>query len=265
MSSAKHFNQSSTPVIARFSDSTGLPKIPDTDPNANPRGFAARFQLGLDEHGRRSHTDIVAHSTPFFPVPTGELFLEFLQSLGNGKVGDFLASHPSAQKFVDAPKPAPSSFDREKFFGVNAFKLVNAEGKETYVRYRIVPVAGEDHLDEAALKGKSDNYLFEEVPEVLKKGPIGLKFLAQVAEPGDVTNDATVHWPESRQIVELGTFHLEGLVDNDAEEQRKIIFDPIPRVKGVEPSDDPLLNVRAGVYLLSGRERRAAHVTQQIT
>jgi len=35
-----------------------------------------------------------------------------------------------------------------------------------------------------------------------------------------------------------------------------MIFDPIPRVDGIEPSDDPLLELRAAVYLLSGRRRR---------
>ena len=42
-----------------------------------------------------------------------------------------------------------------------------------------------------------------------------------------------------------------------------IIFDPIPRVDGIEPSEDPLLNTRADVYLLSGRRRRAAAIWQQ--
>ena len=37
-----------------------------------------------------------------------------------------------------------------------------------------------------------------------------------------------------------------------------MIFDPIPRVDGIEPSDDPLLELRAAIYLLSGRRRRQA-------
>jgi len=41
-------------------------------------------------------------------------------------------------------------------------------------------------------------------------------------------------------------------------EARRIIFDPIPRVDGIEPSADPLFQPRADVYLLSGRRRRAA-------
>jgi hypothetical protein len=32
----------------------------------------------------------------------------------------------------------------------------------------------------------------------------------------------------------------------------------IPRLSGIEPSDDPLLELRAAVYLISGRGRRAA-------
>jgi catalase len=43
--------------------------------------------------------------------------------------------------------------------------------------------------------------------------------------------------------------------DNEAQ-QRHIIFDPIPRVDGIDPSADPLLAPRADVYLATGRRRR---------
>jgi catalase len=42
---APHLNRKSTPVTVRFSDNTGIPLVPDTDPNTNPRGFAVRFHL----------------------------------------------------------------------------------------------------------------------------------------------------------------------------------------------------------------------------
>ncbi|KAK4690481.1 catalase, partial [Lecanoromycetidae sp. Uapishka_2] len=261
LSSAQHFNQPSTPLTIRFSNSTGLPQIPDTDPNANPRGIAIRFNLA--EH---VHTDIIAHSTPFFPTRTGAEFLQLLQSLGAPppKEGEpsaaekFFGSHPAALAFAQAPKPAPSSFAREAYYGVNAFKLVNAEGKDTYFRYRVIPTAGVENLDEAALKGKSDSFLYEELPTRLKSGPVLFKIMAQIAEEGDIIDDATVHWPDSRKLVELGEVRVESVIEENAKEQKKIIFDPIPRIKGVEPSDDPLLEVRAAVYLISGKERRAA-------
>jgi hypothetical protein len=52
---APHITRDSTPVTVRFSNSTGLPLLPDNDPNANPRGLAIRFSLA--EH---VHTDIVS-------------------------------------------------------------------------------------------------------------------------------------------------------------------------------------------------------------
>src|SRR5271169_6732560 len=73
---APHMLRASTPVSARFSSSTGVPVIPDNDPNADPRGLAIRFHLA--EH---SHTDIVSHSTDGFPTHTGDEFLEMLRAL----------------------------------------------------------------------------------------------------------------------------------------------------------------------------------------
>lgn len=162
---------------------------------------------------------------------------------------------------MNDPKPAPLSFATERYFGVNAFKFRAADGKETFVRYRIVP---DEYaiLSKEDLESKSESYLFDELSERLQKGPATLKLVAQLAEEGDTTDDATVHWPEERKVVELGVIKLEEVQGNaeSMKEQKHIIFDPIPRVEGVEASDDPLLDMRAAVYLLSGRSRRAAPV-----
>jgi len=125
-------------------------------------------------------------------------------------------------------------------------------------RYTIVPEAGEEHLDAATAAAKGPDYLFNELNERLAKGPIKFKITVQVAGDGDVVNDATVHWPAERKVVELGTIALTSAVANNAHEQKHIIFDPIPRLDGIEPSDDPLLELRAAVYLISGRRRRTA-------
>src|SRR5215475_10932172 len=91
---APHAAWPSTPVTVRYSNSTGIPTIPDNDPAlSGPRGMAVRFHLG--DH---VHTDIVAHSANGFPVHTGEEFLEFLRAVvasRSGKpegVGAFLAT-----------------------------------------------------------------------------------------------------------------------------------------------------------------------------
>lgn len=186
-----------------------------------------------------------------------------LGALGDGTIGKFLEDNPTAAAFVQDPKPFPDSFATEKYFGVTAFKLIDKDGKETFVRYRIVPDAGYSVLSDADVAGKSKSYLFEELEERLSKGSFSFKFFAQVAEEGDVTDDNTKHWPEERKQVELGTIKLTE-VEPEAEskkDQQRIIFDSLPRVEGVEASADPLLDMRAAVYLISGKERRAAPST----
>ena len=80
----------------------------------------------------------------------------------------------------------------------------------------------------------------------------------QLAEPGDDVTNASVAWPDSRNEVPFGTITLTARVDEQEPERRKLIFDPVPRVDGIDSSGDPLTDVRADVYLLSGRRRRTA-------
>ncbi|KAF2276010.1 heme-dependent catalase [Westerdykella ornata] len=265
LSRAPHFTSPSTRLTLRFSSSTGIPTIPDTEPTANPRGLALRFHLPNLPNGHRHHTDIILHSTPSFPTRTGAEFLELLKLLGGGDKGSidaFLGAHPETQRFLQTPKPSPESFVTERYFGVNAYYLVDSEGKRTAIRYRVVPASGEvRHLSSEDLEKKDRDYLFAELPRRLEaQGPVELVLQAQVAAVGDVVDDATVVWPEEREIVELGRVRIEKAVEEEEslKEQKRVIFDPIPRVEGVEPSADPLLEVRANVYLISGRQRRQA-------
>jgi catalase len=258
---ASHIRNQSTPVTVRFSDSTGIPLIPDNDPNANPRGIAVRFHLG-----ERIHTDIIGHSTDGFPTHTGDEFLEFLRAVaasGASKASPspievFLGSHPAALAFVQAPKPAPSSFARETYFGLTAMRFTNKDGLSRFGRYRIVPEAGNDHLSDAAVAAKGKDFLMDEITQRVSSGPIAFRVVVQVAASGDIVDDATVHWPADRPLTDFGRIVLTAPTADSAATQKQMIFDPIPRVDGIDPSDDPLLELRAAVYLLSGRRRRAA-------
>jgi catalase len=261
LSKAPHFNKPSTSITVRFSNSTGIPVIPDNDPNADPRGCAIRFHLG-----ERVHTDIVAHSTNGFPARTGEDFLGMLTALTNTDMShvagspleQYLGTHPSALAFVQTPKPPPSSFARESYFGLTAMRFITKDGVARYGRYRILPEAGNEHLDPAAVAAKGANYLFEEIEHRIANEPVRFRLVVQLAEQGDTVDDVTVHWPADRTLLDLGRLSFTEPVLDEAHEQKWTIFDPIPRVDGIEPSADPLLELRAAVYLLSGRRRRAA-------
>jgi catalase len=259
---APHIAKASTPVHVRFSDFAGIPNVPDNDPqNASPRGCAIRFQLA--EH---SHTDIVAHSVDAFPARTAEEFLEFLNGLITtdpagphpNAIEQFLGAHPAAMAFVQTPKPIPASFAKESFFAVSSFKFTNAQGLGRYGRYRILPVAGNEYLDEATATAQTPDFLIDEIKERVTKGPIKFRIVVQLAKDGDAVDDATVRWPEDRPQLTFGEISLTGITPNNAGEQQHLIFDPIPRVDGIEASADPLFEPRANIYLMSGRQRRAA-------
>ena len=256
---APHASRPSTAVTVRYSNSTGVPTIPDNDPaQSGPRGIAIRFHLG--DH---DHTDIVAQSTDGFPVRTGEEFLEFLRAVtafaaGQPEAfGSFLAAHPNAKRFVEAPKPIPTSFAREAFFAVTSFKFTNANSVSRHGRFRIRPEAGTEYLSDEAAAAKSHDFLFDEIGPRLAKAPVKLGVFVQMAEPGDDVADASVTWPDNRTEIPFGTVTLTARVDDQVAERRKIIFDPLPRVDGIDSSGDPLTEVRADIYLLSGRRRRA--------
>lgn len=257
---APHAIRPSTPVTLRYSNSTGIPNIPDNDSaHASPRGIAIRFHLSEHEH-----TDIVAHSYDGFPVRTGEEFLQLLRAIaaaGAGKpeaIGAFLGSHPNAKRFVETPKPIPTSFAREAFFGGTAFKFTNASGASRFGRFRIRPNAGTEYLSDAETAAKGPNFLFDELAPRLAKEAVKLGVFVQMAGAGDDVADASTTWPSNRAEIPFGTITLKERVDDQAPERRKIIFDPIPRIDGIDLSGDPLSQVRADIYLLSGRRRRAA-------
>jgi catalase len=259
---APHLQRTSTPATVRFSNSSGIPMLPDNAPNASPRGMAIRFHLA--EH---VHTDIIAHSVDGFPARTADEFVEFLQAIrasgpGAAKptpVENFLATHPAALAFIQAGKPMPTSFSKAAFYAVNAYRFTTAQGVSQYGRYRIQPESGAAYLDPEAEAKAAPNYLFDEIQSRLGSGPVKMRIMVQLASKEDIVDDSTAHWPKSRPEIDFGALELTSVIPNNDAEQRHIIFDPIPRVDGIEPSEDPLLEPRATLYLMSGRRRRASY------
>ena len=160
--------------------------------------------------------------------------------------------------FVQIPKPIPTSFARESFFAVSAFKFTSADGITRFGRYRVLPVAGNEYLGEAQTSTRGRDFLFDEIKERVAKEPVRFRIAVQLAAGGDLTDDATVRWPEDRPQLTFGELSLTEIAPNNAGEQQHIIFDPIARVDGIEASADPLFEPRANIYLMSGRRRRAA-------
>jgi len=255
LTKAALFRGGAVPVTARFSNSTGLPKIPDTDGYADPRGFAVKF--GTDE------LDIVTHSFNGFPAANPDEFGEFLRAIAAStketthpnSLEKFLASHPAAKTFATTQKPPPVSYATTPYFGVNAFAVTNDKGEKAHVRYRLVPAAGEHYLDAAAAKSKGPDYLSSEIRERLGAGPVQFDWFAQVAGAGDKTDDPTAVWPDNRQLVKLGTITINRIADDQGSVDKSLLFLPGNVPDGIEAAD-PMIDVRNAAYAVSFGERQ---------
>src|SRR5262245_6466900 len=180
---APHANRPSTPLSVRFSLTSGVPTAADNDPEAaSPQGIAIRFHLG--DH---VHTDIIGHSHNGFPVRNGEEFLELFRAVvasGPGApkpppIVAFLAAHPAAKAFVEAPKPIPTSFARQAYFAITAFKFTNWTGQSRFGRFRIRPEAGTEFLSAERVAQKTTDFLAAELSARLAQGPAAFRVLVQ--------------------------------------------------------------------------------------
>jgi catalase len=258
LSTAAHLQGKTVPVTVRFSDTTGVPNLPDANPNASPHGIAIRFQLPDDQF-----TDIVSISYDGFPVSTPEDFLAFLNAVAASPadapkptaIETFLGSHPAAKAFATDPKPAPVSFATLPFYGVNSFKFTNAKGVSQYVRYRIVPVAGDHRLSAAEAEKAAPNYLMDELPTRLAKAPVKFKLIVQLAKDGDAINDGSIAWSRDHKEVLLGTLSLTKALPDSAAAEKKLFFSPTNLVDGIAPSADPVLLSRPVAYAFSVARR----------
>jgi catalase len=245
------------PVIARFSDFTGIPDISDADGLANPRGLALKFKLP-----NGGETSIVTHSFNGFPTATAAEFAQLLRTLHESgpdapkptPLEKFLDGHPIAKTFLTTQKPAPQSYATLAYYGVNAFGFLDGRGHETAVRYRFVPKAGEQFLDAAALKAKGPNYLGEEIRARVALAPIVFDWYAQIAAAGDDVANPSVAWPEDRKLVKLGTIEITQLADQATADQEVFLPGRLP--PGIEPLD-PMILLRQQAYPISAAERSA--------
>jgi len=253
LSVASIFSGKPVPATGRFSDATGLPDLADGADAANPHGMSIRFQ---PEGG--SYVDVVLNSLPYFPVATGEEFLQLLQAASESgpdapkptKIEQFIATHPAAAT-AGANVRTPVSFARQVYNGIDAFIFVDAQGKRQPFRFQFQPVAGTSYLERAAAEKMPQDFLLAELPERLKKEKAEFRVMAQLANPGDQTKDPSQPWPADRRMVNLGTITLTGAVADEAKAQHDLRFLPNHLQPGIEVSDDPLIDARVRSYVIS--------------
>ena len=86
------------------------------------------------------------------------------------------------------------------------------------------------------------------------EAPAKFRLLVQVAEKGDMIENPSVAWPDTRRTLELGTIEIVKPVAENAAFQRQTVFLPGAITDGIEAAD-PMIGARDAAYAVSFSRR----------
>ena len=259
LSKAVVFESGRVPVIGRFSFGGGDPYVADA-PGA-VRGMGLLFSLPDGEQWRTAMINL-----PVFPFKNPQGFADNLVASRPDprtgkpdpeKMAAFAANHPETVEAIKVIKSHgfASGFDNSIFYGLNAFRFVNADGASVPVRWSMVPVRPFAVADTTGSPPSDKYYLFDALIESILQHPLQWRLIITVGKPGDPTDDASQVWPDGREQVDVGTLTLDHVESEETSPARDINFDPLILPAGIAPSDDPLLSARSAVYSQSFTRR----------
>jgi catalase len=239
------------PATVRFSSSAADPEAPLSPVAA----MATKFYL---DDG--TVTDLIALNLPFFPLPTPDDYLGVFAARADPATRDaFLAANPKIAANIKTvlAMPAPKSLAETAYNAIHAFWFENAAGARRAGRYHWVPEAGESGQTAAELKALPNDALFDELEGRLAQGPVRFDLYLSLAEAGDDLTDPSTAWPEDRKRVLLGRLALQRRTSPAEIGDPIMLHDPTRTTDGIDVTDDPVLNVRRGVYEVSAVNRGA--------
>jgi catalase len=255
---AAHMQGDSIPATFRLSNGSGNPDHPDYA--SDPRGLAIKMYLPDD-----SRTDIVAVSSPLFPTKTPDGFVELMRAQSGGlarawKLPLFLARHPQVLRVLPVLAPTlkpPASYAVINYYALHAYKWIDAQGGERYVRYTLIPEAAAEKISSGEARRRGRDYLQDDFRERLNQGPVRFSLEVQIAQDGDPVDDPSSAWPKDRRRVRVGTFEITGPETERETGGDVLVFDPTRVTDGIELSDDPVLRFRPKAYSVSVARRTA--------
>ena len=253
---AAHMQGEPVAAMVRLSNGAGDPDSKDYVPDV--RGMAVSFELPDG-----SRTDVLGQTAPNFPINTPEGFLDVVKANVPGiarlwKFPAALAKNPSAIPGLPANIRAlepPRSYATRRYYPIHAYKWINADGDEQFVRYVWDPEGGEETISQGEARKLGRDYLQEEMVERLKQGPARFRLMLQLAEPGDPTDDPRKKWPDDRRQIVGGVLEIAELDPEPESGGDIVVFDPMRLTDGIEPSDDVILAYRPGAYDVSATRR----------
>jgi catalase len=263
-----------TPVFTRFSTVAGGAGSVDTPRDV--RGFAVKF------YTQEGNWDLVGNNIPVFFIQDAIKFPDLIHSVkmeadrgypqaasAHDTFWDFISLMPEATHMIMwamSDRTIPRSLRTMEGFGIHTFRLVNAAGKSTFVKFHWKPKQGVASTiwDEAVkIAGADPDFQRRDLFEAIQRGDfpeweLGIQAFDQAfadSLPFDVLDPTKIIPEEVLPVRIVGRMVLDRWPDNFFAETEQVAYCPGNIVPGVDFTNDPLLQGRLFSYLDTQKSR----------
>src|SRR4051794_29581605 len=257
-----------TPVFVRFSTVAGSKGSADLARDV--RGFAVKL------YTKEGNWDLVGNNIPVFFIQDAIKFPDIIHAAkeepdrgfpqaqtAHDNFWDFISLNPESTHmalWIMSDRTIPRSFRFMEGFGVHTFRLVNAEGKSTFVKFHWKPKLGMQSVvwnEALKINGADPDFHRRDLWDAIQLGDfpeweLGLQLFdeAFAAKFAFDVRDATKIIPEEEVPVRrVGRLVLDRVVDNFFAETEQVAFCTQNIVPGIDFTNDPLLQGRNFSYL----------------
>ena len=257
-----------TPLFTRFSTVAGGAGSVDTPRDI--RGFAVKI------YTKEGNWDLVGNNTPVFFIQDAIKFPDLVHAVkmepdrgfpqaasAHDTFYDFISLSPETlHNFLWAmsDRGIPRSLRMIEGFGIHSYRLINAQGESTFVRFHWRPrLELQSHVWDEAVKvaGADPDYHRRDLFEALQQGDeVIWDFAVQLFTQEQADEfpfdhlDATKLIPEELVPLKIvGKMVLNRYPDNFFAETEQVAFCPANIIPGIDFSNDPLLQGRLFSYL----------------
>jgi catalase len=257
-----------TPAFVRFSTVAG--NKGSTDLARDVRGFAVKL------YTREGNWDLVGNNIPVFFIQDAIKFPDVIHAAkqepdrgfpqaqtAHDNFWDFVSLMPESTHmlmWIMSDRAIPRSFRFMEGFGVHSFRLVNAEGRSTFVKFHWKPKLGLQSVvwnEALKISGADPDFHRRDLWNAIQQGDfpeweLGLQlFDEEFADRFrfDILDPTKIIPEEEVPVRRVGRLVLDRVVDNFFAETEQVAFCTQNIVPGIDFSDDPLLQGRNFSYL----------------
>jgi catalase len=257
-----------TPAFVRFSTVAGSKG--SVDLARDVRGFAVKL------YTKEGNWDIVGNNIPVFFIQDAIKFPDLVHAVkeapdrgfpqaqtAHDNFWDFMTLMPESMHmamWIMSDRTIPRSFRFMEGFGVHTFRLVNREGKSTFVKFHWKPKQGLQSVvwnEAVKINGADPDFHRRDLWDAIQFGDapeweLGLQLFDEKfadAFAFDILDATKIIPEEDVPIRRVGRLVLDRCVENFFAETEQVAFCTQNIVPGVDFTNDPLLQGRNFSYL----------------